>query len=432
MKYGVTDDGFERKPYSRIIEDLKERAKEYFGEQVDLSPTSPLMQLLQTYALEIARMWEMAEHMYYNSYLTTAENTSLDRIALLMGVERKSATNSTGMLYLYNNVDVNVSEGSIAQTSGGTRFSTSDNIRRDDWIHLDPEADVENKISYWSDSVEYEIGDHVKHQDQDEIYVCINAHDDVEPLVHQNWMQYWSNVPYDTNYYSNIPIMAIESGTQSNVASQSVVEPVDMAVSQIVNWRPTLGGSGPETDSALRARVLQQLDRMGKATLDALEAAILEVDQVSSVSIEELDDRSLSIVIESAEYEQIKDEVKEQIDATRAFGIPYDINPVDIVQIYVEVNFERTDDAPPRRDAHKMIGQAIQDYVGSRGAGDDVLYSKMYDVIFNVGDWVYDVTQLKLGKDPQDLYSENVVIDSNENSSIESIEDNIDITSELV
>ena len=48
--------------------------------------------------------------------------------------------------------------------------------------------------------------------------------------------------------------------------------------------------------------------------------------------------------------------------------------------------------------------------------GDDVIYSKIFDVMFNVGDWVLDVDTLRTGTTPSPAGTTNIVIADDEES----------------
>ena len=53
MDSGLSKFGFRRKTYNEILEDMEARAKELFGESVNLSERSPLGMFLQTIAWEL-------------------------------------------------------------------------------------------------------------------------------------------------------------------------------------------------------------------------------------------------------------------------------------------------------------------------------------------------------------------------------------------
>lgn len=96
MAYGVTATGFEKKTIDVILSELEAEAQNQFGVTVDLTSTSPLKMLLETVALEIARIWDMAENLWASGFVDYAEGDSLDDIGALMNTPRQAATQSSG------------------------------------------------------------------------------------------------------------------------------------------------------------------------------------------------------------------------------------------------------------------------------------------------------------------------------------------------
>ncbi|RLI77304.1 hypothetical protein DRP05_10635, partial [Archaeoglobales archaeon] len=96
MTYGVTENGFVLKSYNAIIEAAKQRAKQYFGEDIDLSENSPILQFANSILMEAAILWNVAEDIYYSAFIDFATGKSLDYIAALIGYTRIAAAKATG------------------------------------------------------------------------------------------------------------------------------------------------------------------------------------------------------------------------------------------------------------------------------------------------------------------------------------------------
>ena len=99
--YGVTRAGFTTKYYSDILDSFKAQIIEKYGNDLDLSITSPLLQLLQTIAYENAEMWQVLEDVYHSRYIDYADNTALDNLGNTLGYRRLDATPATGMVKVY-------------------------------------------------------------------------------------------------------------------------------------------------------------------------------------------------------------------------------------------------------------------------------------------------------------------------------------------
>lgn len=86
--YGVTENGFVRKPIETIVESLNNRFKGEFGANFDVSPESPDGQVIGIVANEISDCWGEAENAF-NGYRPGAmEGVGLDNICELTGTVR--------------------------------------------------------------------------------------------------------------------------------------------------------------------------------------------------------------------------------------------------------------------------------------------------------------------------------------------------------
>lgn len=90
VEYGVTAGGFVPKGIDVLLTGAFARARAVFGEDVDLSPTSPLRKLLEVTASEDALLWRQLEDLYYRSHLSTAVGDGLDLLGEDIGVDREA------------------------------------------------------------------------------------------------------------------------------------------------------------------------------------------------------------------------------------------------------------------------------------------------------------------------------------------------------
>lgn len=86
---GVTLDGFVLKPLSEILADKFQRAKEMFGEDIDLGPTSVLRKILDIASIADLELWKAAESLYYSGFIDTASGAALDLLGSELGIERR-------------------------------------------------------------------------------------------------------------------------------------------------------------------------------------------------------------------------------------------------------------------------------------------------------------------------------------------------------
>lgn len=90
----LTKDGFKRKTYDDLLEDTSLKAQEMYGENINLSPRSPMGIILRLFAYFLAGVWMLAEKVYYSAYVSKAEGVQLDELGANRGVPREKATES--------------------------------------------------------------------------------------------------------------------------------------------------------------------------------------------------------------------------------------------------------------------------------------------------------------------------------------------------
>jgi len=93
MSYGVTPQGFIRKPYSVILAELQAQAQsgDCFGPDVDLSDENYIGPELKLKAWALDQQWQLAEQVYYSMDLDNAEGLALNRLMKLGLTEKEGA-----------------------------------------------------------------------------------------------------------------------------------------------------------------------------------------------------------------------------------------------------------------------------------------------------------------------------------------------------
>lgn len=86
--YGVTPQGFARKPLDVILSEIEEKAREVFGAGVIQTAASPLGQLNGMMASIVATAWEIGEGVYQSYDPDQAEGARLETLARIRLLER--------------------------------------------------------------------------------------------------------------------------------------------------------------------------------------------------------------------------------------------------------------------------------------------------------------------------------------------------------
>lgn len=129
MIYGITEQGFVRKPYTVILEESQQKARAIFGNDIDLSDTSPDGMWIKLMCWKEDRQWQLAEDSYYSNFMSTSTGVNLDRNVKFGFLSRRGKTYAEVELLFSGAEGVSIPAGTLAETSGNIVFSTiSDGI----------------------------------------------------------------------------------------------------------------------------------------------------------------------------------------------------------------------------------------------------------------------------------------------------------------
>lgn len=95
---GVTMEGYKPLRFLEIVELLEAKAKEVYGNDIRLDPSSRLGQDIQLMAWQESRIQELLHELYTSFYIDTAEAVNLDNNLKLTGLNRKDSIKSRGFI----------------------------------------------------------------------------------------------------------------------------------------------------------------------------------------------------------------------------------------------------------------------------------------------------------------------------------------------
>lgn len=116
MTYGVTPQGFGRKPLPAILSEIEQRNRDRFGQDVIQTGESPLGQLNGVVADITADLWQLAEAVYQSYDPDQAEGVRLDQLAAIRILTRATGEQDPTLRRDITNV-------------GRARFDTADFYR---------------------------------------------------------------------------------------------------------------------------------------------------------------------------------------------------------------------------------------------------------------------------------------------------------------
>ncbi|WP_290597029.1 MULTISPECIES: baseplate J/gp47 family protein [unclassified Archaeoglobus] len=351
MNYGVTDYGFVVKPFNAILDGLKQRAKLYLGE-IDLSEDSEFLAFLKTIAYDIDMLWQLLEDAYYAGYIEFATGQNLDRLVAILGIRRKQATKATGIV-----------------TFSRSTPATS--------------------------NIVIPIGTKVATADGSVIFQTIE-----EVILQQGQTSV------------DAAIEAVEPGSHGNVAENTITKLLDpiSGIESVNNASPTSGGSDAESDEELRYRAITYAPS-AKATVYSIKAALLQVEGVTDVNVEE-DFAECKVTVTIAGGNDA--DITNTIEDVRPAGIQviWQRPSIKTITVTVSVTKIASYDAAT---VQANVQAAIDNYINSLPIGEDVVYSDLAKAIL-AAEGVDDINSLEAtdGVTTINAFGQALTIEANE------------------
>jgi len=219
--FGLTDKGFKRKRYTDIIESMETRAKNLFGENVNLTERSPLGLFIRVIAWSLGIVWQLAEKVYNSAYVDTAEGTQLDHVAKYIGIQRRPAERAVGEVTITGDDGTTIPAGFLVATGDDIEFETTQ-------------------------------------------LAIIGAGGNVTVGI----------IAREPGAGSNVP-----AGTITKIINPTA------GVDSVTNPEPTAGGRNEETDAELRDRYVLSVAKGGASTIDSIRASLLDTPGVRAALV---------------------------------------------------------------------------------------------------------------------------------------------------
>lgn len=277
---GVTIDGFLSKSLDELKTELENALKASFGNSIDLDPQSNFGQLVGVMAERFADLWALGAAIDNAFSPDSAVGVALDNLAALTGTVRNPATFSTITLHLTGTDGTVIPAGSAASVATiGTRFITDGGV-------------ILATRPAWAALTSYTAGDIRRNGGTQRIYACITsgtsagsggptttASDITDGTVH--WMYLGDGAAWVVSE-ATCSVVGAKIGASGAV---TVIETPISGWSGVNNPLDADVGAELETDAALRTRREVELRGAGKASVESIRAALLEVDDVTEATV---------------------------------------------------------------------------------------------------------------------------------------------------
>jgi uncharacterized phage protein gp47/JayE len=373
MAYGVTTDGFVIKPFSVIRSEIEAYQRTNIDAGLTLTDQSNLGSQNVSVINQVSELWELAQAVYSSQYPDSANGWNLDQAVSLTGTRRSlsSKTLVTGQVTL--NPDKALPAGSVANLTSqpNTRFVTL------------------------------------------------------------------TTVPADPAGGSFSVVFEAEEAGATQVAIgqlSEIAEPVS-GWTAVTNAAAGATGDAREEDDELRIKRENELAAAGSTNVDAIRSGILTLDGVVDAVVTEnvlavysggLKPNSIYAIVRGG----TGSEIAENIFENKGGGINTNGNTLNVVtdtqgnshQIFFETPLEKVFYAilavTTTVDYDAVQGPIdikanIAAYVNGLGIGDDVIYDRVKNAIYDVTG-VYKVTSLTMGFAPAPVGTSDLAVADNE------------------
>jgi uncharacterized phage protein gp47/JayE len=384
----------------------------------DANPGSVTRNLVESISIEIDRLYSMMEEVYRSGFIDTAMGNSLDLVVAILGIERKPPQPASGKVTFGRETDpaefsaepeVILFDGRVnypLKVPSVKEVKSVEGKARGEKHTFQGGADY----SLAGDALQWLPGGE-RPDAGSEFRVRYSAYQTVSVparTIVSTFSREMANVKsYSTvaeaflartaegKWEADVPVRATVSGTIGNVppGSITVMPKPPVGVEYVFNRGDVTGGLEAEGDAELRDRAKHALEKVGKATMVSLEAAIRGVEGVRSLLIEDMPDgvRGLiRVTVQGGDTARLESVIEE----TRAAGVRVEFRRPAIVYLDVSVVVSVTKGASDSLIRGKAE-EAVRSYISSLDIGEEFLYKKMIAVLMGV-DGIRDVKQLKV------------------------------------
>lgn len=479
---GLSDQGLEILSLVDVINNLKQRAREIYADQVasgdvvNTDDNSALGRLIGVVSPSAADLWELSQQVYDAFNPNASTGVALDNLVQHSGISRLTPSYTTADCMFSGNNGVLVSAGSVvkAQVSGKEFTCLSS-------IGLTPSncsgitiqvLSVQNNTTY---SITYQIAgsvnvitySYISDGDATGAEILAGLQAEVQS-AHPNLVSsvvgsgatatlvidkadiyQGSNFTVSTNLQiTKCKKIGVVQANELGVIEQEA-NTINQIVTPILGWdsvtNPFAATAGrlEETDEELRERFRNTKFERSSNILDSLYSALNNLDGVTEVTIYENDTNvtdgngvlphSFLPVVLGGIGSEIAQTIWENkpmgilsqgntvVSILDSQGFPHDIGfeRPNPVTVYIELTIT-TDPILFPATGEADIRNAIIDYAQANfGVGDDVVYSRLYTPINSVVG--HQVDSLYIGTSPSPVGIANIPIDFNEIGSFESV-----------
>lgn len=372
--------GFKRKTYNELQQEMDQRARELFGDDINTSERSPIGILIRLFAWFLGKSWELAEKVYNSGFVTKAEGVQLDNLTPLYNTQRIAEQSARVTLSFTGTPNYTILTGTQFATENDILFTLTEDVTLDS-------LGSGTGVAY---AVETGASGNVLAKT-----ITVQAEPDVDVLTVNN------------------PDNAT-GGREEETDSELVNRLLDSSAA---------GGSG--TGNSIRARLLGVTGVRAASVIENNTMGTVDGNEPKSIHVYVLggDSQDVAQAIFEKKSAGIGTNGTEVVTVEDASGNEQTVKFDYAVEVPIYVNADiTTNNAYPANGA-AQVQDAIIRYIGGLaqdgteynglGMGDDVVWSKLVQTILSQVEGIEDVV-LTIGKAAGSLSAANIAIEAEE------------------
>lgn len=327
---------FIKKDFAELYAQMEKEAQLRAPQLTDYHEGSVVRSLFESFAIELAMLYEQLDLVYQAGYVDTAEAANLDRVVAVLGIKRNEPDYATGEVVFTR--DPGSNEALIIPA--GTLVTTEE----------DDNQDPPKKAYLTIEEVVLAVG--------------------------------------ETTVTANV--QAESRGREMTTESDTVVvmpRPVP-GVKYVSNPRPIrFLGSDRESDDELRQRAKQGLLASGRASNTAIENALLGLPGVRAVRIKEDPQRPgvIQLYVDGL-TERNHSLVQQRVDEVRAAGIYAAISPAQPIRLNVvmRIAVDLRIKGEEREAVERQVTDAVEGFLNRLPMGQPLLFAQLTAEVLGV------------------------------------------------
>jgi len=213
-----------------------------------------------------------------------------------------------------------------------------------------------------------------------------------------------------------VPVRACHAGTSGNVLAGKItmIAGAVAFVDTVINEAAVSGGKSAETDEAFRARFVKWFSSLSKATKEAIEFALLDLQ--SGVSLTLTENVSYAGMPQPGYFFAVVDDgtgkpsdtfLKKAYDAiekTRGFTISFGVFRPVVITPDVSLSI-KTESPEHHAEVVELVKRAIEKHISQLCLGQLLSYSRLIRVAYDASPMITNVLALTLNKGVTDLHA---------------------------